>query len=399
MPTAMAMAAKSGGQPLGQNASVLRALCRDFEAQKELNDGSIKQLQQDIATYKNMADEKAEKLEAEQAQDAKLQKLEKVLNILTAERNVEKDVPSDPIDPSGQAVEAERSGENAETMLDKETAEEDASLAVSLDLYKNPIPIKVSTDEWLFWYQRTDLGCKNAVIEVFKHLMQIPKVMPKDLPEYPSGIDQTHECWPKDPKTAQPAICFHWNSGKDTHWNKKYLEQICDFALEHGVELCLMAAKDLKLINKVHLMDQVNQKFDYMRNQFNLLKCKREVAGATQEDQEENIEDEVPGISTSGKEDDMKYSLTWSEKNSRGQSLFHSQLDELNHKRSASMYTDAKYDAVFTLMVLSDDENHLDNVPGQPRKFRSQALAWRSDTLKNLYAAVRALPDPDMDKG
>ena len=42
---------------------------------------------------------------------------------------------------------------------------------------------------------------------------------------------------------------------------------------------------------------------------------------------------------------------------------------------------DAKYDAAFALTALLDDENHPDNMPGQPRKFLSRAPAWRSDDV------------------
>ncbi|KAF8580969.1 hypothetical protein K439DRAFT_1619385 [Ramaria rubella] len=112
---------------------------------------SIKQLQDDFATYRDRAKRDAEMLQDEScackkalfdtimAQDARLHKLEKVLTILTTEQRVGPDIPPDPVDASIQAEEA--GGVIAQT---------DPEAAVEV----------------------------NAVREVFKHLMQLPKLIP-----------------------------------------------------------------------------------------------------------------------------------------------------------------------------------------------------------------------------
>jgi hypothetical protein len=66
------------------------------------------------------------------------------------------------------------------------------------------------------------------------------------LPEFPSGINETHEQWPRDPKTNAPVLWFHWKISMDSHHNKVGLVHLWDFVVDHGAELCPGAAIDLK---------------------------------------------------------------------------------------------------------------------------------------------------------
>ena len=174
---------------------------------------------------------------------------------------------------------------------------------------------------------------KNVVIETFKHLMQLPGIVPKTLPDYPGGIDPTHSSWPKDPKTNQPVIRFRWTYPKDNQWNRAHLEKICEYAMEHGAGLVPEAAADLKIINKVHMMDRVCIKFDYLRSCFNTHKAKlaeEEAAAQCLEAEQDSIEDPMVGDGegldkeiggTADEKAKEKSTLRRADKNSRAQSV------------------------------------------------------------------------------
>src|SRR3977135_4359620 len=127
--------------------------------------------------------------------------------------------------------------------------------------------------------------------------MQVGSLQGKNLPDYPSGIDPSNLIWPTILKSEDPVFCFHWKQTKENHWNKKHLDQVRDYTLNHGAGLYPEATVDLKLINQVHL-DRVYQKFNYMRNQYILAKQKDAAENAAEaqavlEEGEENIEEVV----------------------------------------------------------------------------------------------------------
>jgi hypothetical protein len=53
----------------------------------------------------------------------------------------------------------------------------------------------------------------------------------------------------------------------------------------------------------------------------------------------------------------------------------------LIRKRPSSNYKDTKYDAVFMLTSLSDDEDHPDNMIGQPQRFLPRPPGWQSEDV------------------
>ncbi|KAF9461161.1 hypothetical protein BDZ94DRAFT_1264430 [Collybia nuda] len=60
-----------------------------------------------------------------------------------------------------------------------------------------------------------------------------------------------------------------------------------------------------------------------------------------------------------------------------------------------SQYRDTKYDAAFTKKLMSDDEDEFDANGIKTANFVSHAPAYRSKELKELFAAVDAVLDPD----
>ncbi|KAJ8580306.1 hypothetical protein M405DRAFT_890622 [Rhizopogon salebrosus TDB-379] len=226
---------------------------------------------------------------------------------------------------------------------------------------------------------------RDLVGESFKALLGVQKLDAQHLPGYPMGIGEGTDHWPKDPATGKNLTRFDWRVGRhDDSVNTAGLQKVADRVRLVGPQMGDAAKGIISAILPGQIEKNVRTKYMRMAGEYRKADKKRKRA-----DEEDDLGDDVE-ITDGG--------LDRAHMNSRVQS----KLDARKRKRGSnecdSKWQDPKYDSAFILNAMSDDEDDLEQRPGEARTFLTMEPEWRSFELSALFAAVDEVKDPRPDQ-
>ncbi|KAJ7236322.1 hypothetical protein C8J57DRAFT_1247814 [Mycena rebaudengoi] len=98
--------------------------------------------------------------------------------------------------------------------------------------------------------------------------MNIKNLQAKNLPDYPYGIEQEHEAWPKDPFTKQPLMRFFWKKDVDNKVNNDNINAVVTHIRTTGVSLVPETKDLLAEMSNADVKEMVVTKWKYMSEQW-----------------------------------------------------------------------------------------------------------------------------------
>jgi hypothetical protein len=155
---------------------------------------------------------------------------------------------------------------------------------------------------------------QDLIIKVFTHFMSIKNLQAKNLPDYPYGIGQEHEAWPKDPFTKQPLMRFFWKKDVDNKVNNNNIDAVVTHIRTTGATL-VPEAKDLLVgMSNADVKEMVVTKWKYMSGQWKKIKKESDQKAEKERRQDATEDEEDQPIA-----DDQK--LSRAQKNSRAEAV------------------------------------------------------------------------------
>ena len=149
--------------------------------------------------------------------------------------------------------------------------------------------------------------------------MGVDNLVPKNLPDYPYGIDKTSSAWPKDRATGQPLLRFRWSKMKG-HDIAENLDDVFKNIREFGSQRLPAAKRFLEQISDDDLKEKIKKKYLYMAAEFRKVKTVEEQEETQRQRQEEELED-------AAQEKDDHDALSRAKKNSRAEAVSNVQRD------------------------------------------------------------------------
>ncbi|EGN99655.1 hypothetical protein SERLA73DRAFT_151934 [Serpula lacrymans var. lacrymans S7.3] len=185
----------------------------------------------------------------------------------------------------------------------------------------------------------------------------IDKLKVKHLPDYPLSIDPSQQ--PEDTATQKPLYCYNWKLSADDKANSKNLVEIQQWVMLNAPVEIPSVIGMLQLVLPKDLKHQICVIFQHMARQY-CLKLQKDEALASRENEDDR------DLSDTQEENLVSMSVSKAHKDSRAQS---------------------KFDAVFILNAMSDDEVNPDYRPmsDEVRIFISRAPDYRSEILQTIY--------------
>ncbi|KDQ09802.1 hypothetical protein BOTBODRAFT_178717 [Botryobasidium botryosum FD-172 SS1] len=247
-------------------------------------------------------------------------------------------------------------------------------------------PDGIASDEWAKKVRRSKELCNSPVIRslvglTLQHLMggasagvKISKVA-----TFPAYVEDPAQR-PVDSATGQPYLCFNWDVGHDKPANSAQFERWATYTHQNGGAILPEASVSLPSVLLPHIKLRCQEKFNYIRKQWQKAKKGREAAPATPGEGGDPSTSEGPVKKEGG---------ATLNRHSRARGKL-----ELRKRKQSSLplvleFAGHKYDAALTTTAMSSDEDD----PDVEKQYRTRPPMYRSDILVNFYATVDAQPD------
>ncbi|KAG2346336.1 hypothetical protein BDR05DRAFT_945914 [Suillus weaverae] len=189
-------------------------------------------------------------------------------------------------------------------------------------------------------------------------------------------------------KKLEKPTCLHipLRGKPDDDINTQALSVVTEYIRINSPQTHPLAQDALKVIVPGMLEKAVREKYLHMAREF----CEID-------DKQKAAEDD-DGL---GDEDDEEAPMQGNQtRRSQYNSHPEPKLKAREHKRTqeaAGQYREGKYDAVFILNAMSEDEIDPNRLMNEPKQFISSAQGWRNNELVALYSTIDSIPDPDPD--
>ncbi|GBE80041.1 hypothetical protein SCP_0212430 [Sparassis crispa] len=240
-----------------------------------------------------------------------------------------------------------------------------------------------------------DASYRELVWQAFQTRMGVPNLKPRTLPFWPKD----GESMPVDPATKTDLMRFRWDQPWDAAGNYKNIRTLVTMIIKQGAELVPGAAKPIRDLLKSDAEESVKKKFRALQKALRDEKLigARGRSVMVQRDMnamayEDNDSAEAGG---NGAVKDMPITAKKSTRTtSRAKGKLQVHIRKRTNLPKESKWRDPKYDAAFTMNLMSDDEDQVDEKGEFTGKYISKAPAYRSQELINLFRAVDAAQDP-----